>query len=186
MSVVETLGHHALGVSSVSRSLGVRPSSLYHHMNGNEAIQHAVAMEGWKRLLEALPEPSDERGEAIRRFGRAYRRFALENPNLYRVMSETPLDAEDPALLAVLSGAIQTLSVLGLSGAERLHALRGLRAAVHGFVHLEVCEQVRMDLDPDESFDWIVEVVVSGIVASREEGEARTAQRPVALEPEAV
>jgi hypothetical protein len=44
----------------------------------------------------------------------------------------------------------------GLQGDEALHAIRGLRAILHGFVSLETAGGFKMALDQEESFRRLV------------------------------
>ena len=161
--VVEARGPDALGTAFVAEELGIRASSIYHHFAGNEALRGAVAVEGWARLVAELPAPAGSPADALRHFARAYRGFALQHPALYRVMTDAPFDPTDPGLLAVASRAMAVLSGLPVPADEVLHAVRGLRAAVHGFVDLELAGQVRLGVPADQSFEWLLEVVVRGL-----------------------
>lgn len=161
LDVVETQGASALGTAAVAGVLGIRPPSIYHHFAGNEALAYAVAVEGWRRLVASLPAPGPDL--TLRALAHAYRQFALDHPALYRLMTSTPFDPADPALLAVWARAAQALAALDLEPREALHALRGLRAALHGFVHLELAGQVRLGVPADESFEWLVDLVLRGI-----------------------
>lgn len=163
LAVVRERGADALGTASVARELGIRPPSLYHHFEGNDALRYAVAVEGWRRLVDALPPPSPDLPATLRGFAHAYRRFALDNPDLYRVMTRTPFDPTDPALLAVSARAWSAVVALGVPADEALHAVRALRAAVHGFVDLELAGQVRLGVPADESFEWLVALGIRGL-----------------------
>ena len=58
--------------------------------------------------------------------------------------------------LAVLSGC-------GLKGDDALHATRALRAAVGGFVELELRDGFGMNLDTDESFERLLHLLSEGL-----------------------
>ena len=47
---------------------------------------------------------------------------------------------------------------------------RGLRAAVHGFVHLEVSGQMKLAVAPEESFSWLVDLAIAGFQNNRRQG----------------
>ncbi|MCB9698668.1 MAG: WHG domain-containing protein, partial [Alphaproteobacteria bacterium] len=145
------------------RALGIRPPSVYHHFAGNDALRHAVAVEGWKALVASLPAPGDDPADALRGFARAYRAFALANPALYRLMTRVPFDPTDPALLEVTARGFAALQRLGIPPDQALHAIRALRAAVHGFVDLELSGQVRLGVPADDSFEWLVELGARGL-----------------------
>lgn len=163
LDVVHTHGPHALGTAAVADALGIRPPSIYHHFAGNDALHHAVAVSGWQQLLATLPADL-----TLRTYAHAYRSFAMANPSLYRVMTETPFDPTDPELLGVAAQGLRSLSELGLREGDVIHALRGLRAMLHGFVDMEIRGQVRLDVpSADESFAWLIEVVLHGLANRR-------------------
>ena len=53
-----------------------------------------------------------------------------------------------------------------LEGEEALHAVRGLRSLLHGFVSLEAVEGFRLPLDHDESFRRLLQVFIAGLRSS--------------------
>ena len=61
-------------------------------------------------------------------------------------------------LIALLLGS------LGLTGDAALHAIRGLRSLLHGFVSLEMGGGFGLPLDLDESFQQMVVVYLQGLV----------------------
>jgi AcrR family transcriptional regulator len=158
--VLERRGVDALGTASVASELGIRPPSVYHHFEGNDALRFAAATEGWRRLLTALPEPSTDGSASLAEYARAYRAFALANRALYQLMTTTPFDPTDPALLEVAARAADVLAPLRLEGDDVLHGLRGLRAAIHGFVALELAGQVQLALPADTSFEWLIQRLI--------------------------
>lgn len=165
LAVVADRGDAALGTAAVADQLGIRAPSVYHHFDGNDALRLAVAVKGWELLVAACPPPSADPAASLVAFAHAYRRFALDNPALYRVMTRTPFDPSHPGLLALTARAVGALSGLALDPRQALHAMRGLRAAVHGFVDLEIAGQVRLDVPADESFAWAVALVVGAITS---------------------
>ena len=118
--------------------------------------------------MTALPEPGADPARALRGFAVAYRSFALAHPALYRLMTRVPFDPTDPALLAVTARAVGALGPLGIPPDEALHAIRALRAAVHGFVDLELAGQVRLGVPADDSFEWLVSLGVRGLLGAKE------------------
>jgi hypothetical protein len=127
-----------------------------------------MALTGARRLAEAL------RHAAVGKTGRsallsvadAYRAFALANPGLYPLTQQGP-DPDDRELQAaaaeVLEVGMAVLRSFGLEGDDALHAIRGLRSVVHGFVSLETGGGFRMDLDRGESFHRLVEAFALGL-----------------------
>jgi len=64
------------------------------------------------------------------------------------------------ALLGQFAGP---LSELGVRSPDQAHAIRALRAAVHGFVVLERNGQFTMSADVDESFSRLVDLMIDGL-----------------------
>ena len=77
------------------------------------------------------------------------------------------LDADDHELQEVGREVIEViLAVLAaykLRGDEALHAVRGLRSIVHGFVSLEAAGGFGLPLDLDESFRRLVQMFIRGL-----------------------
>ena len=57
------------------------------------------------------------------------------------------------------------LSGYGLDGADRVHAARTVRSALHGFVILEQQSGFELDVDVDDSFEWLLDALERGVDA---------------------
>lgn len=169
---VEAEGPSALGVSRVARELGIRPPSLYNHIDKGDDLAWAVAIEGHRRFLSALSAPApagappEEQLWQIMSSGRAW---ALSNRHLYAAMSQTPPDNAHPDFAPLLERTLALfrgpLLELGLAEAEMVHVIRGLRAAAHGFVLLESGQQFQLSEAADESFERMIRALIRGLVA---------------------
>lgn len=157
-------GAAAVGTAAVARKLGVRAPSLYWHFAGNDALRLALAIRGWDGLVASLPPPCADAAGTLRGFALAYRGWAIANAPMYRLMTSTPFDPTDSALLGLTARVAGSLTGLALPPGELIHAVRGLRSTVHGFVDLELAGQLALAIPPDESFDWLIDVVVRGAV----------------------
>ena len=85
-------GKGALGLREVARAVGVSPSAPYRHFKNREALLAAVAREGFLQFDEALQQAAAGLPEAehLNAMGRAYVRFALDHPALFRLMASMP------------------------------------------------------------------------------------------------
>jgi AcrR family transcriptional regulator len=93
-------GYAGVTLRGLASDLGCSPMTPYRYFENKAAIFEAVrAMAfGWfgERLAEAQKE-SDEPVERLRALGRAYVRFALDEPHAYRIMFELdPSEVEPP------------------------------------------------------------------------------------------
>lgn len=68
-----------------------------------------------------------------------------------------PVAAELMTLLAA------PLEQLGVPSGRQVHAIRILRAAIHGFLELERAEVLMMDASLDQSFRLMLDVVIVGL-----------------------
>lgn len=169
---IEEKGAEVLGVNAVARQMGIKPPSLYNHVKGNQDLQRLVAIEGWRRLGAFVldgDEAEMEPQEALLRFAQRFREFAHENKALYRVVSTTSLDPEDPDFVpvsAVNLGALHRMLVgMKLPEEDVVHAIRFCRAAIEGFVQLELSGQFRMGVSREDSFRWVLQGVLDAVLA---------------------
>ena len=99
----------------------------------------------------------------------AHRRFGQAHPDIYFLTIRAP-DPNEEALVALsqelLQMVLMTLASLGLQGDDALHAVRGLRAILHGYTALEAAQGFKMDLDREESFRRLVDAFLAGATPS--------------------
>jgi hypothetical protein len=69
----------------------------------------------------------------------------------------------DAASFEVVEVVLAVLAGYGLEGADALHAVRGLRSAVHGFVTLEAGGNFGLPLDVEESFRRLMDIHIRGL-----------------------
>ena len=106
------------------------------------------------------------RAEAIFAFANAYRAYARVTPGRYALTLQAP-DPGDRELQAIAQQIIEVaLAILApykLGEEEAIHAIRGLRSIVHGFISLEGAGGFAMPVDLDASFHWLINVFVAGL-----------------------
>ncbi|HEU5441581.1 MAG TPA: WHG domain-containing protein [Ktedonobacterales bacterium] len=161
-------GLHPLSLARLAERLGVRVPSLYNHVQGLPGLRRALALYGIGALHDALASAAIGRSgdEAVFALAAAYRNFVKAHPGLYEAMTRTPpgQDAEVAAASAAPVEVVQAvLAGYGLQGDDAVHAVRGLRSLVHGFVTLEVSGGFGMPLDVDESFRRLLRTYVAGL-----------------------
>jgi len=145
-------GIAALTLRAVGARLGVSRTALYRHFADKSALLRGVSEDGFNRLSEALERAWTEAGGGVPGFeaqGRAYVRFALDNPPHYRVMFGvwSSREQDDSALRAAGTRAFQVLvdalSALQLEGVVRRDETPNaialyVWAAVHGVAMLAI------------------------------------------------
>jgi AcrR family transcriptional regulator len=142
--ILEKEGLAALSVREAACRAGVSHNAPYRHFPDRESLLAALAAEGFERFAVALEE--GEARDGLRGRGGAYIRFALENPQRFRLMfgAEVAMHGH-PALREAATRAFS-----GLAGALTKH-LSGLPggdasiaawALVHGLANLMLHERI--------------------------------------------
>jgi AcrR family transcriptional regulator len=160
-------GPDGLTLAALADRLGVRQPSLYKHIGGSADLDRELALRAKRELADVLARASVGRSGAagLRSLSGAYRRWALAHPGRYAAtVRPLPEDPEDAAASAsVVSIVVDVLAAWGLDGEEAVHATRAVRAALHGFISLEVSGGFALPLGVQQSFDRLVDVLVEGL-----------------------
>ncbi len=161
IDIIETEGTPALTLSRVARELGVKPPSLYNHVDGLEGLRRNVAIRATEELARRLGSAAMGRSgrDALRAIAHAVRSFAKEHPGLYESTTQARAGDEEFATVAIrpVEPVLAVLRGFDISGDAAIHAARTLRSAIHGFVSLERDGGFGLDVDIDDSFDWLIE-----------------------------
>ena len=108
-----------LGLREVARAVGVSATALYRHFPDKGALLRALASAGLDRLAAAQRAAAEAAGGGKAGFdatGRAYVRFALDNPGLFRLIFS---NAPDRDLLASAPEDVPDAFRMLLENAER-------------------------------------------------------------------
>ncbi len=172
MRVLEREGAGGLTLAAVAAELGVRPPSLYAHVEGLAGLHREVALASAARMGEALAHARRglRAGPALEAVAREYRAFALAHPGLYALAQPSVRPGSDDPLYVALGRAVfplfEALAEVGVPSALRAHHARGIRAALHGFAELERGGGFGPPRSVDESFDRLVALLRAGVEAS--------------------
>lgn len=158
-------GFPELTLSKVARRFGVAVPSLYKHVDNLAGLRLEVALLGVTELGDRLREAAVGRSgaDALRAVADAYRRYALTHPGRHAAIQQAPALA-GTGMLPVSAGPVEVLSSVlrgfAVPEDQHVHAIRGIRSALHGFVNLEVAGGFGLPEDVDTSFALLVEVFV--------------------------
>ena len=158
-------GFADLTLSAVATSAGVAVPSLYKHVDGLPALRTAVAHRCVDELTAALENAVDGQTgrDALRAVAGATRGYALAHPGRYRAVQgaeATALGAPAARTAAVIAEVVEQL---GAPKDRWVDAVRAVRAAVHGFVELELAGGFGMPEDVEVSFRYLVETLADGL-----------------------
>jgi AcrR family transcriptional regulator len=166
--LADSEGLEAVTLARLAETLGVRPPSLYAHVNGLEDLRRRIGALGAGELAAVLGAAAAGRAgrDALEAVSHAYRGYAREHPGRYAALQPAGLGPEAQAVVDVV---VAVLRGYGLAGDGAIHAVRTIRAALHGFVSLEAGGGFGIPLSVDESFERTVTLLHKGLeaVASR-------------------
>lgn len=177
-ALADEQGMEEVTLVALADRLGVKPPSLYKHVDGLEAIHRAVALKGLReinaRIAHAAVGLSKE--DALVAIAAACWRFAREHPGLYAAtLRVSPSDSpEMQSASAIFVGVVSTvLESFGIKGTESQHAIRAVRAIVHGFVSLDANGSFGTQTNVEESFIGLVRSFAAGLVPSEPNSSTR-------------
>jgi len=142
-----------LSLREVARGVGVSATSVYRHFPDKDALMAALAEEGLAQLAQAQKDASKRAGGGNAGFaatGRAYVRFALANPALFRLIFASPVrgdleeECEAEAMTLLRTNAAAEIGVELEDPAARINALHAW-SLVHGLAMLMLDRQIPVD-----------------------------------------
>jgi AcrR family transcriptional regulator len=166
--LADAQGLEGLTLAALAARLGIQTPSLYNYVSGLAGLRRDLALVGLRELLARLQRAAVGKagGEALAAFAHAYRAFAHAHPGLYAATLRAP-QKDDAAWTAasddLVGLVLAVLAGYGLEGEDALHATRGLRSLLHGFVALEAVGGFGLPLDLDESYDRLVRLFGAGL-----------------------
>ena len=163
-AIVDAQGLAALTLARLAADLGVAPPSLYKHVAGLDDLILRVTTLSIRRLTDTLAAAALGRSgrQALLAVAEAYRRFATGHVGLYALTQSalTPgsaaQQAEASRAVEVLAAAIRSYNV---PDDLLIHAIRVVRAGLHGFADIESRGGFQMPLSVDESFQVLIDAL---------------------------
>jgi AcrR family transcriptional regulator len=164
-------GPEALTLNRLADELGIRPPSLYNHIDGLPGLQNDLAILNASQLADCLGEAAIGKSgsDLFMDVAQAFRAYVKENPGLYlsTLRASGTQNVPNPALTheekRALKIALTVMASIGLQGEDAIHAARAFRSTVHGFATLEVAGGFGLPQDCDESFRRLVNALATGI-----------------------
>ncbi|WP_199440942.1 TetR/AcrR family transcriptional regulator [Umezawaea beigongshangensis] len=191
VELARTGGPHAVVLREVTRIVGVAPNSAYGHFTTLATLKRAVSQKALRAMAAAMiaqlaefREPADpvEAAKAhLCEVGRAYVRFALDEPGLFATaMAGDPVGVKAPGFVedttdpgyedrpkpdSVLLEALARLTAVGCLAPERTaDAVMASWATVHGLATLLPNLQPQPSQDErDATVDSALHVLVVGL-----------------------
>lgn len=171
LNLLKTRAPDAVSLREIARMAGVSATAVYRHFPDKQALLSALCYEGGAELARLQQAAMEQAGGGVAGFdavGRAYVRFALANPTLFRLMMTAPVDpCDDDATMAqdvfakkILMENIAALAPANASPAsQRVFALRAW-SIVHGLAMLMLDGQVPAE---DALIDAVITSAAVGV-----------------------
>jgi AcrR family transcriptional regulator len=174
-------GYEAVSMRKIAERIEYSPTAIYLYFKDKDAILGTLIDEGFELLCRAISQLDgvSDPVERLRRGGRGYIQFALENPHYYRLMFEmadsaptpgTPGQKRESAVRAF--GFIRRCVSEGMAQGrfrtdrEEIILSHTAWSHVHGAAALALAHRLTM-LTPEEQqqfFDSVAEAGVRGLM----------------------
>jgi AcrR family transcriptional regulator len=171
LEILDAHGPEGLTLKAVADRAGVVAPSLYKHMRGLPDLRRLLAIrildDAASRMAIAVMGRAAE--DALDAYLTEYRSLARHYPHRHSLIERVSYD--DPVFIAtserLINVAYAVVRGFGLDGEDLVHAVRAVRAAVTGFVSLELGLGYRAATDTDASFAFLRRALASGLRRSR-------------------
>ena len=170
--IVDAHGPAALTLARLAARLGVAAPSLYKHIGGLDDLTLRVTALAMGRLADALTTAALGRSgrDALAAIAQAYRRFAVDHAGLYTLTQgglRLDSDAQQSEARRVLKVLDAVIDGYGLPRDLSVHALRVIRASLHGFADIQARGGFQLSQSVDESFEFMVDALQAWLGALR-------------------
>jgi AcrR family transcriptional regulator len=155
-------------LANLAQRLNVRAPSLYNHIESAEELQNRLTLFALRALRDDIARAAIGKNGAagIMAIANAYRAFAKDHPGMYSatVRAPRPNDVAPHEIAGEILDIVRAiLGPFDLDEDTAIHAIRGFRSIVHGFVSLEAGHAFGLSQSIDESFQVIMQSYISGL-----------------------
>jgi AcrR family transcriptional regulator len=135
LDLIAQKGAAGFTFADAARMAGVSPAAPYRHFRDRDELLASIAQRGFEQFEQALTQAWDDGRPdtvtAFERVGKAYLRFAREEPSFYSAMFESglpvdsnpPLQAASERAFAIIRAAAERLAALAPPGVPRPPAM---------------------------------------------------------------
>ncbi|TVS11908.1 MAG: TetR/AcrR family transcriptional regulator [Gammaproteobacteria bacterium] len=170
--LADSEGLQALKLTRIANDLGVSQPALYRHVAGIQDLRMAIALRARDIMAQELARSiSGLTGkEAFRALAHTWRLGASSHPALLMLPAEVKIKgnkALEAAIDRIVDIISDTLRELDLGEAERVHAARSLRSALHGFMAVQNSSGRPVEVF-DDTFEQLITLLWVGLQAKRD------------------
>jgi AcrR family transcriptional regulator len=160
LALVDEKGLDALSLAAVADRAGVAAPSLYKHVGSLADLRELMAVRIMQEVtgIFAAAVMGRSRDDAVEALMRECRAYVQANPGRYALIPLDPMRNEATAAAGreLLGVFVAVMRGYGLDEAASTHAIRRLRATVHGFAVLEAGGGFGMPADIETTYDGLI------------------------------
>jgi AcrR family transcriptional regulator len=181
--MIETGSVDAVSIRAIADAVGVTPPSIYLHFPDKESLILAVCerhFDVFDSGIEQAGRSTNDPVESLRRRGRAYVRFGVENPEPYRVLFMTRTDRDQRVGAGArafqhLVGAVQRCIDAGeFRAVDPVLAATGVWTAVHGVTSVLISMPAFPWPDVDTLVGHVCDTQIRGLTEPAHEDQGDT------------
>jgi AcrR family transcriptional regulator len=176
--LIDTNDASALSIRAIASAVGVTPPSIYLHFADRNDLVFAVCerqVEHIDRAMEEAASAGTDAWDRIRRRGRAYLGWGLENPEHYRILMMSRPDATperfvdqrlaDATGLAAVAADIEQAAAAGRIApvGEPVQQAELFWMVIHGMVSMLIAKPDFPFGPPDDLYDSMFTLIFQGL-----------------------
>jgi AcrR family transcriptional regulator len=204
LNLIAQKGAAGFTFADAARMAGVSPAAPYRHFRDRDELLASIAQRGFEQFEQQLTQAWDDGRPdtvtAFERVGKAYLRFAREEPALYAAMFESGLPVDsNPTLqaaseraFAIIRAAAERLAALAPPGVPRPPAMMmalHIWSMSHGVASLfgrGDAARRKLPMSPEELLEAEVLIYLRGLgfpTDRRDEARAKSSAEPPPVPP---
>jgi len=175
--LIEENGYENFSMRGLAKHLHIKTASLYNHVKGMGEIWTEVSIYAIEALNQAqFSAIAEKKGDAAMiALANAYRDYALEHPEIYKVVmsrycphnSEIEMAENAGDIPSITIPFMQVLSDYPLDPMQKMHWQRVLRSIIHGFLsQAEAGYFCHLPIDTNTSYQVAIRCFIDGLNAA--------------------
>ena len=174
LALIEEKGLAPFSLRALAASMEIQVSSLYNHISGQSELLTEVGFRAVQMMTarEELAIAGKSTDEALYALADAYRLFAKEHPELYRIIMGVHilhLSVLETELRKIVAPILTVLSGYGIPTERQMHYQRILRSIMHGFfAHENTGGFSLAEVDRETSYRIAIQCVINALNAEKE------------------
>lgn len=173
IDIADTKGLANVSLKEIAQILGIKSPSIYKHMPGGlTQIKHEIMILGWREIDEVIARGTAGKAgdEAVMALCMAFRGYVNKHPGVFEALQwhNSYVSTEnDEVTKGIIQTLYQIIDAYKVGEDEKLHILRMLCSFVEGYCVIENHGGFGNPVSLDESFDYAVCTIITGINSRR-------------------